>query len=131
MMSFVLLSAGLLVATYGQSAACEGHDRLALDSTVELAGVLKSGQSEHEVQGPFDYVYLELAQPVCVDAPSGDSEQDEAVSIPDPVSRIQIAGDLLGPDIPIGKAVTVAGTLFAAHTAWHAEDVLVDAARID
>ena len=47
-----------------------------------------------------------------------------------PIDRIQIAGEAAGKDLPLGKHVKVSGTLFGAHTMWHAEDVLIDASDV-
>jgi hypothetical protein len=116
------------------SLACEGDHRLVLGSDVEITGVLKSGTSEHDAQGPFEYVYLELPRPVCVDAGTatqGEFEDEAEESVPDPVSRIQVAGELISTDMPVGRTVTAKGALFPAHTAWHAEPVLIDARSID
>jgi hypothetical protein len=89
--------------------------------------LLKIGTGQHEAQGAFQYTYVELDQPVCVDA-DGSNEFEQATGTP--VKRVQLAGEELGKDLPLDKSVTVAGTLFSAHTMWHAEDVLIDASEV-
>ena len=42
----------------------------------------------------------------------------------------EIAGEVAGKDLPLGKRVKVSGTLFGAHTMWHAEGVLIDATDV-
>ena len=96
-----------------------------------LEGTLKAGKGEHDAQGPFAYVYLELDRPVCVDAPpAAAGDEDAAESIGEAVTRVQIAGEASNQQLPIGKRVSVEGTLFPAHTMWHAEPVLIDAAAV-
>lgn len=127
----------LLAAAFGLAAlalpgrllACEAATHLTYNQPVELAGTLKAGKGQHEAQGPFDYTYLALDQPVCVDAPKdGADEFSEGTEAP--IERIQIAGDASSGELPIGKHVTVKGTLFGAHTMWHVEPVLIDAADV-
>jgi hypothetical protein len=111
--------------------ACDGHPRVRFDNQATLEGVLASGKGRHDAQGPFTYIYIMLDKAVCVDAaPAGHGDEDAAQNIADPVTRVQIAGETVGRHLPVGKHVTVDGTLFAAHTMWHAEDVLIDAAEI-
>jgi hypothetical protein len=130
MQKLILLA--LLAAVTGArpAYACDGDNRIMFDTPVKLEGVLKSGQGKHDVQGAFDYVYLELAVPLCVDAPKPPADEEFAPeSLAEPVTRVQIAGEAAGTDLPIGSRVQVDGTLFAAHTMWHVEDVLIDAAE--
>ncbi len=111
--------------------ACEGDTRVTLDNPATLEGVLKQGQGTHEAQGAFSYVYLALDKAVCVDAPktaAGDEEPQENIEAP--VERVQMAGEAVSGELPIGKHVSVSGTLFAAHTMWHVEDVLIDASEV-
>jgi hypothetical protein len=111
--------------------ACEGHPRLEFDKPTALTGVLQSGKGNHDAQGPFNYVYIALDAPVCIDAPQPAPGDDDAVqSVAAPVTRIQLAGEAVGTTLPMGKPVSVEGTLFAAHTMWHVEDVLIDAADV-
>ncbi|CAN1721430.1 DUF4431 domain-containing protein [Hyphomicrobium sp. 1Nfss2.1] len=111
--------------------ACEGDARLTLDKPATLEGVLKNGQGTHEAQGAFSYVYLALDKPVCVDAPvAGAADEDPQENVEAPVDRVQLAGEAVGAELPIGKHVSVSGTLFAAHTMWHVEDVLIDASEV-
>jgi hypothetical protein len=95
---------------------------------VELEGVLKSGTGHHEAQGDFAYVFLALDQGICVDAPKDD---EFAQSTPEPVTKLQVAGEAGQKELPVGKRVKVKGTLFGAHTMWHVEDVLIDASEVE
>jgi len=111
--------------------ACEGDARVTLDSPATLEGVLKQGQGTHEAQGAFSYVYLALDKPVCVDAAKADAGDEEPQEdIEAPVQRVQIAGEASGDKLLVGKRVSVSGSLFAAHTMWHVEDVLIDASEV-
>jgi hypothetical protein len=109
-------------------AACEAATHLAYDKPVEIEGTLKSGTGQHDAQGEFSYSYVELDPPVCVDAQPNDEFN---VGTEAPISRIQLAGEEAAKDLPIGKRVTVAGTLFGQHTMWHVEPVLIDAQSVD
>lgn len=118
-------------AYFGAALACEGHPRVEFDKQASLQGVLKSGTGNHAAQGAFNYVYLALDKPICVDAPPvAPGDEDAPQSVETPVTRIQIAGEAIGTELPVGKRVAVEGTLFPAHTAWHVEDVLIDAADV-
>ncbi len=131
MPQLILLALLAAVAGAPPAIACEGDERIMFDTPVKLEGVLKTGQGKHDVQGAFDYVYLELAGPVCVDAPKPAADEEFAPeSLAEPVTRVQIAGEAVGTDLPIGSRVEVDGTLFAAHTMWHVEDVLIDAGEV-
>jgi hypothetical protein len=130
-MSRACLIVCLLVSGAAPSCACEGETRLMFDRAATLEGILKSGKGEHDAQGPFAYVYLELDRPACVDAPpAAAGDEDAAESIGEAVTRVQIAGEASNQQLPIGKRVSVEGTLFPAHTMWHAEPVLIDAAAV-
>ena len=122
----------LLIFAASPSLACEGDTRVTFNEATTLAGTLKTGKGEHEAQGPFEYVYLELEKPVCVDAPpAAAGDEDAPQSIAEPVTRVQIAGEASNQQLPIGKRVSVEGTLFSAHTMWHVEQVLIDAPGVE
>jgi len=109
--------------------ACESGERVRLDAPAKLSGILKEGKGEHEAQGPFRYVYLELDAPLCVEIPADEAEE-QPQSEESTVRRIQIAGEAVNGDLPVGSRVSVEGTLYGAHTMWHAEDVLIDAGSV-
>ena len=122
--------AALLVGAVPAS-ACEGDARVTFDQPATLQGTLKAGKGEHDAQGPFDYVYLALDKPVCVDAePAAPGDEDAPQSIEAPVEKVQIAGEASNKKLPIGSKVSVEGTLFPAHTMWHVEPVLIDTADV-
>jgi hypothetical protein len=112
--------------------ACEAAVHYTFNEPVEIEGVLKSGIGHHEAQGEFFYSYLVLDQPVCVDAPKEGADGDfSAAPTEKPVGRIQVGGEASQRDLPAdGARVTVKGTLFGAHTAWHVEPVLIDAESV-
>ena len=108
--------------------ACEAATKLIYNKPVEIRGTLKEGKGQHEAQGAFAYSYVALDQPVCVASETEADEFNEPTE--KPIDRIQIAGEAAGKDLPLGKHVKVSGTLFGAHTMWHAEDVLIDASDV-
>jgi hypothetical protein len=126
-----LIALVLLVVGALPGVACEAERRVMFDKPATLLGTLAAGKGHHDAQGAFDYVYLVLEAPLCVDgagSPAGD--EDAPQSIAEPVTRVQIAGEASNGKLPIGSRVSVEGTLFPAHTMWHAEPVLIDAADV-
>ena len=126
-----LAACAALLVGVAPTFACEGDTRVTFNQPATLQGTLKTGKGEHDAQGPFDYVYLALDKPVCVDAqPAAPGDEDAPQSIEAPVGKVQIAGEASNKKLPIGSQVSVEGTLFAAHTMWHVEPVLIDAADV-
>ena len=129
----VAYSIGLLIlmaiAVEQPTFACESEERVQLDAPAKLSGVLKEGKGEHEAQGAFRYIYLELDAPLCVEIPADETEE-RPQSEENLVSRVQIAGESVNGDLPVGSHVSIEGTLYGAHTMWHAEDVLIDADEV-
>ena len=122
----------LLTLGAGSADACDASKHLRYDEPVELEGLLKSGTGHHDAQGDFEYVFLALDAPLCVDAPAGAGGDDFGnTGTEKPVDHIQVAGDLIGKGLPVGRRVTIKGKLFGAHTMWHAEEVLIDAGSIE
>jgi hypothetical protein len=76
---------------------------------------------------------MELDQPVCVDAPKEGGDNDFGnTGTEKPVGRLQVGGEASQRDLPAdGARVLVKGTLFGAHTMWHVEPVLIDAASLE
>ena len=124
-----LRAAGIcLLLSAAPALACEAATNLVYNKPVEIRGTLKAGKGQHEAQGAFAYSYVALDQPVCV---ASETEADEFNEPTDkPIDRIQIAGEAAGKDLPLGQHVKVSGTLFGAHTMWHAENVLIDASDV-
>ncbi|HEY8248388.1 MAG TPA: hypothetical protein VIG38_14030 [Hyphomicrobium sp.] len=131
-MSKVSLAAcAALVIGAVPASACEGDTRVTVNRPATLQGTLKTGKGEHDAQGPFEYVYLALDKPVCVDAPPATpGDEDAPQSIEAPVDKVQIAGQAINKKLPIGSRVSVEGTRFSAHTMWHVEPVLIDTADV-
>ena len=114
--------AGAAVATE----ACDAAVHYAYGEPVEIEGALKSAT------GHFTYTCVALDKPVCVDPPKGGGDDDFGNTGTDnPVERIQMAGEASQQELPVGGRVKVKGTLFGAHTMWHAEEVLIDASWVD
>ena len=62
--------------------ACDAAVHYSYNEPVEIEGVIKSGTGHHEAQGDFFYTYLELDQPVCVDAPKREATTISATPAP-------------------------------------------------
>jgi hypothetical protein len=112
--------------------ACDAAVHYSYNEPVEIEGVIKSGTGHHEAQGDFFYTYLELDQPVCVDTPKEGGDSDFGTTGTEtPIGRIQVGGEASQSDLPAdGTRVLVKGALFGAHTMWHVEPVLIDAASL-
>lgn len=123
-LSSLVIGAFLLLTAASAAAACDAPVHLTFGEPVEIEGVLKTKTGQHEAQGPFKVVYVELDQGVCVD-PSEDDAGTES-----PITRIQVAGDALTADMPVGSRVKAKGSLFPAHTMWHVEPILIDATEV-
>jgi hypothetical protein len=109
------------------SAACEAAKHLNYNEPVQIEGVLRAGKGHHEVQGDFDYTYLALDQPLCVDPPAGGGDDDFGnTGTETPIERIQVVNPDDKLDLKPGTRVALKGKLFGAHTMWHAEEVLID-----
>jgi hypothetical protein len=114
------------------SEACDAAIHYSYNDPVEIEGVLKSATGHHEAQGDFNYTYLALDKPICVDAPKEGGDDDFGNTGTDnPVERIQMAGEASQQELPMGERVKVKGTLFGAHTMWHVEEVLIDASSVE
>jgi hypothetical protein len=117
-----------LLLSAAPALACEAATHLFYNKAIEISGTLMQGKGQHEAQGEFPYTYVALDQPVCVASETAGDEFNEPTD--KPIDRIQIAGEAAAKDLPLGKRVKVSGTLFGAHTMWHAEPVLIDAGDI-
>jgi hypothetical protein len=127
-----MITGMMLAAGASRAGACEAPLHLKYNEPVEIEGVLKSGTGKHEVHGDYAYVFLALDQGICVDPPKGGGDEDFGESGTEkPVDRIQMAGEASQQELPVGKRVLVKGTLFGAHTMWHAEEVLIDASAVE
>ena len=124
----VFAAAICLSLSVAPAVACEAATNLIYNKPVEIRGILKEGKGQQEAQGAFAYSYVALDQPVCVASETEADEFNEPTE--KPIDRIQIAGEAAGKDLPLGKHVKVSGTLFGAHTMWHAEDVLIDVSDV-
>jgi hypothetical protein len=126
------IAGAVLAAGPDPANACEAPKHLTYNEPVELEGVLKSGTGKHDVHGDYAYVFLALDQGICVDPPKGGGDEDFGdTGTEKPVDRIQMAGEASQQELPVGKRVLVKGTLFGAHTMWHAEEVLIDASAVE
>ena len=127
-MSPLSTAAIFLLLSAAPALACAAATNLVYNQPVEIRGTLKASKGQHEAQGEFAYTYVALDQPVCVASETAGDEFNEPTD--KPIDRIQLAGEAAGKDLPLGKHVKVSGTLFGAHTMWHAEDVLIDASDV-
>lgn len=127
-----VLALAALVLAGSEASACEAARHLKFNVPVTLEGVVGAGTGRHEAEGPYSYTYLELPEGICVDGE--DNDPDDAIDesgTKTPVDRIQLGGKANSGTLTPGARVRAHGTLFPAHTQWHAEAVLLDASRIE
>jgi hypothetical protein len=128
----IALIACLVALSAGPAGACDAPKHLTYDQPVEIEGVLRAGKGHHEAQGDFDYLYLALDHPLCVDAPPGGGDDDFGnTGTESPIERIQVVNPDDKLNLPLGTHVALKGKLFGAHTMWHAEQVLIDTETVE
>lgn len=119
-----LLTAAALLAGGGTAAAA---DCVSWDRPVELTGFLVDGvfpgPPEYESVADGDAALqarmLFLDEPVCVSGPNAeDAEPIDAIEL------VQITCEMA--DDRLGQAVSIAGTLFPAHTGYHRTRAVLD-----
>jgi hypothetical protein len=97
---------------------------------VKVTGTLSLVKFKHPGNGSNQQAYVvRLPKPVCADV----SDIDNKVERVNKIARVQLAGELDGKTLKrlMNKRVTVGGTLFGQHTAYHIAPILVDLKSIE
>jgi hypothetical protein len=100
-------------------------------AVVQVSGTISKGKHQHPNGTWFDVLVLKLATPASI---KGDGEKDSFNVDEKNVTELQV----YSPDAALlknmgalnGKDVTLKGTLFHAHTAWHVRDLVLMVAAI-
>jgi hypothetical protein len=105
---------------------------LKADSKAEakVTGTLSIVKFKHPGNGSNQQAYVvRLPRPVCADV----TDIDDKVQRVDKIARVQLAGELNEPTLKklMNRRVTVGGTLFGQHTAYHIAPILVHLKSID
>ncbi|MGH7005393.1 MAG: DUF4431 domain-containing protein [Alphaproteobacteria bacterium] len=124
-------TAAVALALAGASSAA-AQACLKADSTaaVKITGTLTLVKFVHPGNGSRQQAYvIRLPKPVCADV----TDIDDKVQRVTKIGRVQLAGELdaKAVDTLMNKRVTVGGTLFGQHTAYHIAPILVSLKSID
>ena len=125
-----IFAALLLAAGGAASAAAQTCLKADDKAEVTVTGTLMTVKFVHPGNGSRLQAYvIRLAKPVCADV----TDMDSKVQRVDKIARIQLAGELDERMIKslMNKRVTVGGTLFGQHTAYHIAPILVQMKSID
>jgi hypothetical protein len=123
--------AALLLAAGGASGAAAQTCLKADDKAeVTVTGTLTTVKFVHPGNGSRQQAYvIRLAKPVCADV----TDIDSKVQRVNKIGRVQLSGELDERLIKslMNKRVTVGGTLFGQHTAYHIAPMLIQMKSID
>lgn len=123
--------AALLIAAAGTSNAVAQGCLKADDKAEEkVTGTLTTVKFVHPGNGSRQQAYvIRLAKPVCADV----TDIDNKVHRVNKIGRAQLSGELDSQLIKslMNKRVTVGGTLFGQHTAYHIAPILIQMKSID
>ena len=127
-----ILAALLLAAAAPASALTPAPACLKADSNAEVTvtGTLALVKFKHPGNGSNLQAYVvRLAKPVCADV----TDIDNKIERVNKIARVQLAGELDEKTLKrlMNKRVTVGGTLFGQHTAYHIAPILVQLKSID
>lgn len=125
-----IFAALLLAAGSAASAAAETCLKADDKAEVTVTGTLMTVKFVHPGNGSRLQAYvIRLAKPVCADV----TDMDSKVQRVDKIGRVQLAGELDEKTIKglMNKRVTVGGTLFGQHTAYHIAPILIQMKSID
>lgn len=120
----------VLAAAGASGAAAQGCLKADSKAEVKVTGTLAIVKFKHAGNGSNLQAYVvRLPKAVCADV----TDIDDKVQRVDKVGRVQLAGELNEPTLRklLNKRVTVGGTLFGQHTAYHIAPVLVQLKSID
>ena len=129
-MSRTTLLAALLLAACASGAAAQGCLKADDKAEEKITGTLIAVKFVHPGNGSRQQAYVvRLAKPVCADV----TDIDNKVQRVNKIGRVQLAGELDEKRIKslMNKPVTVGGTLFGQHTAYHIAPILIQMKSID
>jgi hypothetical protein len=124
------LLATLLVAAGASGAAAQGCLKADDKAEAKITGTLTTVTFVHPGNQSRQQAYvIRLAKPVCADV----TDIDDKVQRVNKIGRVQLAGELDEKRIKslMNKRVTVGGTLFGQHTAYHIAPILIQMKSID
>jgi hypothetical protein len=129
-MSRTTTFAALLLAASASGAAAETCLRADDKAEAKVTGTLAIVKFKHPGNRSNQEAYVvRLAKPICADV----TDIDNKVQRVNKIGRVQLAGELNEPTLKrlLNKRVTVGGTYFGQHTAYHIAPILVQLKSID
>ena len=95
-------------------------------AVVQITGTVAKGKHEHPNGTWFNILILKLGEPASI---KGDDTKDSINVSEDKITEIQVSSTdnaiLKKIGALDGKKVTLSGTLFHSHTAWHVRELVL------
>jgi len=124
--ALLLAAAPLAAASHAAAQGC-----LKADDTAEvtITGTLVIVKFKHPNGTPLQAYVVRLPKVVCADVTDMDQKKQRVFNI----ARVQVSGELDQATFTalLNKRVTVGGTLFGQHTAYHIAPILIQMKSID
>ncbi len=119
-----------LAAGAASDAAAQGCLQADDKAEVTITGTLVIVKFKHPGNGSNQQAYVvRLPKPVCADV----TDIDDKVHRVNGIGRVQVAGEIDARTFNrlLNKRVTIGGTLFGQHTAYHIAPILIQMKAID
>lgn len=128
-MNRAAILAVLLLAGGASGAAAQGCLKADDTAEVKITGTLVIVKFKHPNGTNLQAYVVRLPSPVCADV----TDMDSKVSRVDKIGRVQVSGELDERTFKrlLNKRVTIGGTLFGQHTAYHIAPILIQMKSID
>lgn len=123
------VAAVLLAAAGASGAAAQGCLKADDTAEVKITGTLAIVKFKHPNGTNLQAWVVRLPKPVCADVTDIDNKVHRVTKI----GRVQVSGELDERTFRrlVNKRVTVGGTLFGQHTAYHIAPILIQMKSID
>jgi hypothetical protein len=124
-----ILAALLLAAGGTSGAAAQGCLKADDKAELKITGTLVIVKFKHPNGTNLQAWVVRLPKQVCADV----TDMDDKVHRVDKIARVQVSGELDERTFKrlLDKRVTVGGTLFGQHTAYHIAPILIQMKSID
>lgn len=128
-MNRAAILAALLFAGGASGAAAQGCLKADDKAEVKITGTLAIVKFKHPNGTNLQAWVVQLPRQVCADV----TDMDDKVHRVDKIGRVQVSGELDERTFKrlLNKRVTVGGTLFGQHTAYHIAPILIQMKSID
>ncbi len=128
-MNRAAILAAVLLAGGASGAAAQGCLKADDTAEVKITGTLAIVKFKHPNGTNLQAYVVRLPKPVCADV----TDMDKKVQRVDKIGRVQVSGELDERTFKrlLNKRVTVGGTLFGQHTAYHIAPILIQMKSID